>query len=123
MTTYHATVERDGRFWFVQVDGVGVTQARHLRELDSMTRDLIACAVEVDADAVEVDYDLRLPASVDAHLEEARRLRAESAEARSAAAEEVRAAARLLSEAGLTVRDIGQALGVSYQRVHQLLHA
>lgn len=34
---------------------------------------------------------------------------------------EVRQAARLLSEQGMSLRDVGAALGVSYQRAHQLL--
>lgn len=35
MKTYNAKVERDGRFWLVTVVGVGVTQARHLREVQA----------------------------------------------------------------------------------------
>jgi transposase-like protein len=33
----------------------------------------------------------------------------------------VRAAARELADAGLTMRDIGQLLGISYQRAQQLV--
>ena len=41
MASYKATATRDGRFWLVRVKGVGSTQARHLRELEAMTKDLI----------------------------------------------------------------------------------
>ncbi|MGI8872820.1 MAG: helix-turn-helix domain-containing protein [Egibacteraceae bacterium] len=60
---------------------------------------------------------LRLPQSVHDHLERARQLRHESAQANSAAASETRRAALQLREQGLPVRDIGQALGVSYQHL------
>jgi DNA-directed RNA polymerase specialized sigma24 family protein len=119
--TYKATVERDGRFWLVRVEGVGATQARHLRELDAMARDLVAVMTDLDADEVEVEYDFRLPGSVQDHLERAEQLRQESARANSASAAELRAAVRELADEGLTVRDIGQVLGMSYQRAHQLL--
>jgi len=36
-------------------------------------------------------------------------------------AEEARKAARELSENGVTLRDIGRLMGVSYQRAHQLV--
>ena len=119
--TYRATVERDGRFWLVRVEGVGVTQARHLRELEEMARDLIAVMTETDATTVEVDFDFVLAASVRQHLDRAAELRVESARANSAAAAEVRAAARELADDGLPQRDIGRLLGISHQRANQLL--
>lgn len=119
--TYRATVERDGRFWLVRVEGVGATQARHLRELDAMTRDLIAVMADVDPASVEIDFDFVLPDSVQAHLDRAAELREESSRANSAAAAEVRAAARELAERELPLRDIGRLLGVSHQRAQVLV--
>ncbi len=118
---YRATVERDGRFWLVRVPGVGVTQARHLREVDAMARDLVAVVTDVEPDVVELMWHVVLPEAVQAHLERASRLRNDAAAAQFQAAVEVRAAARALADTGLTLRDIGQALGVSYQRAHQLV--
>lgn len=120
--TYRATVERDGKFWLVRVDGVGATQARHLRELDSMATDLVAVMKDIDPADVHVDYEFVLPPSVREHLERAADLREQSARAQSDAAAELRAAVRELAASGLPVRDIGRLLGVSYQRVHQLVH-
>jgi hypothetical protein len=68
-----------------------------------------------------VDIDVELPSVVEAHLEAAIRLREEEATARARAAEESRAAARELRDSGLTVRELGIALGISYQRAQQLL--
>jgi hypothetical protein len=119
--TYRAVVERVGRFWAVDVEGVGPTQARNLRELETMTRDLIAVMTEQAPDSFEVTYDIRLPKAAREHLARAQELREQSARANTAAAAELRQAARTLSETGMTLRDIGQALGISYQRAHQLV--
>jgi hypothetical protein len=117
---YRTQVERDGQFWLIRVDGVGTTQARHLREVTAMAIDLI----EVMTGQTDVDADVayELPATVAAHLNRARRLREQSAETQTEAAAEARAAARELAAAGITMRDIGQLLGVSHQRAHQLTH-
>jgi Homeodomain-like domain len=121
MSKYKATVERDGRFWMVTVEGVGATQARRLGELEAMTVDLIE--VMTDDAHPDVDYDYRLPEEVDVHVQAAVRLRHEAAHAQSEAAVEIRAAAVNLHDQGIPLRDIGRLLGVSYQRAHQLVSA
>ncbi len=119
MASYEARVERGDRYWVVEVEGVAATQARHLRELEAMTTDLIA-VMTGDRHPV-VEYTFVLPESVQDHLTAAERLRASSAEAQAHAAAEVRAAARELHDRGVPVRDIGRVLGVSFQRAHQLI--
>ena len=121
MASYRATVTRDGRFWLVCVDGVGSTQARHLRELDAMAKDLIVVMTGNNEEDIVVDYDIRLPDDVAEHLRRSEELRAASAEAQAAAAAEIRSAARQLHEQGVALRDIGKVLGVSHQRAHQLV--
>jgi hypothetical protein len=121
MASYRATVTRDGRFWLVRVDGVGSTQARHLRELDTMAKDLITVMTGEPEPEIVVDYDIRLPAEVQDHLRRSEELRAASAEAQAAAAAEIRSAARQLHEQGVGLRDVGKVLGVSHQRAHQLV--
>lgn len=122
MVTYAATAERDGRFWLVHVPAVDRwTQARSLPEVEAMAKDLIAVMLEVDPESVRLDVEIRLPAAVQEHLEAAKRLRETAAEANSAAARESRAAARALADQGMTMRDIGAALGISHQRAAQLV--
>lgn len=122
MRTYKATAERDGRFWLVHVPEVErFTQARNLREVEPMARDLVAVMLDVDPDTIAIDLELQLPDDAQEHLANARRLRESAAEANSAAAKESRAAARALADQGLPLRDIGAALGVSHQRIAQLL--
>lgn len=119
---YTARVTRDGRFWLIHIHELDrVTQARHLREVEFMTRDLIAIMEQVEPDSFTVDIDIVIPESTSAHLRRAEELRAAEAEARAAAAAEVRAAAMDLKRDGVPLRDIGKLLGVSFQRAGQLV--
>lgn len=121
---YDVTVRRDGRFWYIDIPALdGATQARTLTEVDEMAKDYIALATGTPADRIEVAVTIELSADVRAHLAAASALREEEAHARSRAAEESRAAARALKSQGLTVREVGAALGISHQRAQQLVSA
>lgn|GEM_PF-370966 len=121
MSTYTALVSREGKFWHVEVPEIGrVTQARNINEVDDMARDLIAIMAGIERGSVELDVRIQLPDSVQAHLSEVERARDAEADARSHAATELRAAATELKNAGLSVRELGSVLGVSYQRASQL---
>lgn len=124
MKTYHANASRDGRFWLVHIPEIGqYTQGRNLAEVEPMARDLIALWLEIPADTVHVEVHVELPKDVRHHLELAAKHAADSAHAQAEAARERRLAARQLKAKGLTVRDIGAALGISYQRAQQLVSA
>jgi hypothetical protein len=123
MRTYRVNVERDGRFWLLRVPEVGVTQARHLREVDAMASDLIALMTEQEPSSFALDVHVVMPAPAKRHLERATRLRNKAKDSQAQAADELRAAARALAKSGMALRDIGQLLGVSYQRAHQLVSA
>lgn len=72
---------------------------------------------------VALDIDPRLPDSVQRHLDSARTFRRQESDARSAAVQETHAAAQELHSMGLALHQIGEVLGVSHQRVHQMLNA
>jgi hypothetical protein len=86
-----------------------------------MARDLISLMTDTDPAAVDLDVHITVPASVQDHLDRAEKLFTDARHANAEAAEEVRTAARLLRQDGLPLRDIGQLLGVSYQRAGQLV--
>jgi hypothetical protein len=120
--TYHAEVDRDGRYWHIRVPEVQrSTQARNLGEVDDMGRDLIALMEDVPADSFEFEWRLNLPDDIRTQLEHARTLREQAAREQAEAARLSRDAAQRLRARGLTLRDIGKALGVTFQRAKQLL--
>jgi hypothetical protein len=129
MTTYTAIASPDPeRGWLIRVPGLGSypedglpTWARSIPDIEPMARDLIAVYLDVPPDSFAVSTQVELPDSVRYHLELVAKLRQEAADAQAAAAEEYRRAAAELKASGLTVRDIGAALGISHQRVQQLV--
>ena len=122
LKTYHADVERDGKVWRVRVPKVQrTTQARNLREVEPMARDLIAIMDDIPADSFNVNVHITLPPDIAAELERSAALREEAARAQAQAAQLSRQAARHLRDHGLPLRDVGQALGVSFQRAKQLI--
>ena len=122
MTRYTVTAQRSGRWWALQCVEVpgALSQVARLDQAGQIA-EAIAFVAEVDEASVQIDLRPILPESVGEHLEAAARLRDEADGARSAAASQVRQAAGELAEAGLTMRDIGTVLNVSYQRAHQLV--
>jgi hypothetical protein len=125
MSTYQVEVRRGERWWVLSVPEIPAahSQARHLREVDEVARDLIAVLLDIPADSFDLDIRIELPDGVKARLQRAEQLRTEAAQAQNEAAAEVRAAAKELADQGLPLRDIGRALGISYQRAHQLVSA
>jgi hypothetical protein len=120
--TYTARVERGEQFWLVTVPEIGrTTQARTLREVEPMARDLIAVMEQVMPDSFHLVTDVVFPESPKMHWERAAHLRKAAAATQLQAAAEARAAARELAAMGLTVRDIGTVIGVSFQRAQQML--
>ena len=122
MAGYTARATRDGdRFWLVHVPEIDQwTQARRISEVEAMARDLVAVVRGVDPGEVELTVEITLPAEVTERLEHAAQLREQEAALRREAAEDVRVAAGALKQAGLSVREIGRVLGVSFQRAAQL---
>ncbi len=121
--TYRAVCERDGSWWFIQVPGVAgaFTQARRLDQVEVMTRDVVALLLEVDPASFDVFVEPVVPEPVRRSLDVARTLREDAERKQAQAARQTRDAARALADSGYTFRDVGAVLGVSYQRVAQLL--
>jgi len=123
-TRYPAIAEREGPWWVITVPDLDiVTQARRIDQIEHMARDLIAIWLEVDPDSFDVDITVHVPDAWRAEAEGVRQARAEAKRMEAQATERARAAARRLRAQGLPVRDVGAVLGVSPQRVSQLLKA
>ncbi|MER7249074.1 hypothetical protein [Kribbella sp. NPDC000426] len=126
MKTYDVTVERDGRWWMVAIPELdGLTQARRLDEVEQMAREYIAVTTDVPLSRVAVEVsgiaadgqDL-LQAKI---LVDGLRRRAKDLEA--LVGELTREVASTLTDASVPVRDVSSVLGISHQRVSQLVQA
>ncbi len=127
-TSYTVRYERDEAGWWVaQVKEApaAITQGRTIAEARRRIREALGLALDDDAAArrVELKDEVKLPADAQRALRQARaaraRLAAESKKAQNTTAKAVRT---LLKGMHLSVRDAGELIGISPQRVHQLAH-
>jgi len=137
-TTYVADVQQDeSGNWIARVPALrGVhTHARTLASLRSYLQDAIALWLEVerfdageaspylDRTSISVELRVELPAPVRRATDSAHRKRARARSAEADAAAATRVAARALVDFGLSLRDAAELLGLSHQRVDQLLRS
>jgi predicted RNase H-like HicB family nuclease len=123
---YSAKAIRSGDWWAITIPELqGVhSQARRLDQAQRMAREAIALFLDIPPDSFEVAVVPVLPPDVQADVDRARSVRGAADELqREAATATARAARELVKGTRLTVREAGQILGVSHQRVAQLLHS
>jgi predicted RNase H-like HicB family nuclease len=118
-----ATVERGTGWWVVEVPEIqGLhTQARRLDQVAAMVRDAASLLTGQPSESFNVELAVVLPEALSENLARRARAAAEAREAQAKASALTRESVRELAAEGLTSRDIGQLLGVSYQRAAQLL--
>lgn len=125
MTTYEATVIRDGKWWMVSIPAIdGLTQARRLSEATEMAREYIAASQDIALERVSVTLHFgpigglhNIEDRVATIVDERNR----AAELERAASTQSTELARDLAAVNVPVRDIGAILGISHQRAHQLI--
>lgn len=121
VSTYTATAHREGDWWVIDVEDVGVTQAKRLDQVEHMARDLVAAMRDVEMDDVAVEVLFKVDPELDGLIVATKSAVEQAREAQAKATEASHTTAVRLKTAGLSLRDIGELTGVSYQRVHQLL--
>ena len=124
--TYTARCQRAGDWWAISVPELrGVhTQARRLERVEAVVRDAIALFLNVRPDSFEIRIEPVLPRDLQKKVGRVRKVRGEAELLqRQAATVSAEVAADLVQRAHLTVRDAGRVLGLSHQRVAQLLSA
>jgi hypothetical protein len=120
VTGYTAIVERSAPGWSIYVPQVDRhTWAAHLREIEDMARDLVQVMTDEPIETIELSVEL--PAELRNPIADMISTRASADLAETAARDAQRNAASALRGAGAPLRDIAAALGVSHQRVHQIL--
>jgi DNA-directed RNA polymerase specialized sigma subunit len=127
---YHATLELDPHsgHWMADIEDHPVhTWGRSLGKVKQYAHEALACYLDVKVETVRGHLQFRqpqLPADVLQALDAADSARTESEQAAARASEAKAAAARaLVRDAHLSLRDAAEVLGLSHQRVQQLLAA
>lgn len=120
--TYTVTAKRWPRGWELHIEGVGVTQTASLATAEAIAREYIAFALDLgDETAFEVDVVPQLDKELAEQVRSARAQVKEAERQQREAAAKQREAARNLGRSGLSGREIATVLGVSAQRVSQLI--
>ena len=122
--SYRVEAVRSGDWWSITVPELsGVfSQAKRLDQVERSAREAIAMMLDIDEARVgSLEVDVTPPATVVELLKRLHNFVATANEATDAAAAARREAAQLLREEGLPIRDVGELIGVSHQRVSQIL--
>jgi predicted RNase H-like HicB family nuclease len=118
-----AVYERDpeGDAWLVHVKDIDgcQTYGRSLRQAEDRIRE--ALAVWLDRDADDLTITPEWPSDLVSVASEATRARSAASEAAERATSTMTKAAKRLDRMGLSRRDAADILGISHQRVQQLL--
>lgn len=126
---HHYTVEvtRDGRWWMVRVPEIDqLTQARRIGEVEEMARSLIAISTGSRLRDITIDIvSVNVPAVGDiaAVANDVRQLHTRARDFEAEAAAATIKYSRQMADAAIPVRDIAQLLGISPQRVSQLVNS
>jgi predicted RNase H-like HicB family nuclease len=124
VATYHVDIERDeSGAWIATVAGVAGahTYGRSLRQVRQRVREALSLWVD-DADGSELEFEVHLQRDARTALRRAssaRQATVEAAKASSATTND--AAVCLVRDCGLSLRDAAELLGLSHQRLQQLL--
>jgi hypothetical protein len=129
--SYEVRVWREDDWWLARVVGASpgadqaplnaLTQARSLTKIESMARDLIATVLDTNEADFEVELQYILPDDLREIVWQAKGARAWLDAAQDLWHERSTAAARALTSGGYSLREAAILLGMSHQRVDQLL--
>jgi hypothetical protein len=129
---YEVGAWRDEGWWLARVTAAtddadlaplnAMTQARSLSRIGDMARDLVATIPDAEGAEFEVDVDYVLPSVVAPLVDRARDARGLLEVASDLWHEQSAAAALVLTSEGYSLRETAVLLGMSHQRVDQILN-
>ena len=122
--SYRVEAVRSGDWWSITVPELsGVfSQAKRLDQVERNAREAIAMMLDIaEVDVGSLEVDVTPPGTAVEVLKRLEDFVATANEATDAATAARREAAQLLREEGLPIRDVGELIGVSHQRVSQIL--
>ena len=115
--------ERDeGDGWVATVKGVGAqTQGRTIQQAQERIREALSVLLDVEPAQLDLRHDIRLPSAARKALGAAAKASTRAKQEAMRADHATRGAAEALIKCGMSLRDAGTLLGISRQRVHQIL--
>ena len=121
--TCTARARRSANWWAIDVPELpGVySQARRLDRVEPMARDAIVLFLDVDPATLDVRVETSPPADLRRDVDAVGRLRAEADRLQAESSGTLRHLTHELLGRGLSVRDAAVILGISHQRVSQLV--
>lgn len=121
---FTSTAIRSGRVWVLQCDQVpgALSQVTRLDQAAEHQREAIAFVAEIPETMVDVEVIPQLDPAVAETINTAIGKRREAEELAASATRQMREVARSLTDEGHSLRDVGVILGVSFQRVGQLIN-
>jgi predicted RNase H-like HicB family nuclease len=125
MKRYTAIFERDeSGVWLARVPSIRGchTYGRTLEQARIRLREALGLWIDRPDQAL-IEEEIRLPAELRKAIQRSRHSRARAEREREHAQGETRAAAEALADEGVSLRDAGELLGLSHQRVQQLVKA
>lgn len=121
---YEYDITQEDGLWVIHIPELElVTQAAHLRDTDRMATSIIALDLNVSPKSILVSRSniIGLPKGAAEAVAEAVEARGRWNAAQEAASEVTLKAVHRLRACGISLRDTGYLLGLSHQRVAQLL--
>lgn len=124
LPAYSVVVTREDGLWVAIVDGLpaGATDVEKFEELDDVVRDMIAFLADIEPDTFWIDWRYRLGTQdltvLIENLREWEHLAEQAARHRDATR---RAVVESMRSAGLSYREIADVVGLSHQRIGQLV--
>lgn len=119
---YTVDVERSGRWWNLTFPDAAFvySQVRRLDQVEAAARRALALKLDVLPESFDVHVRMRLPGDLEQALATVAERRHGADIAQRDATDATRALIQSLSMQGYSVRDIGELIGLSPQRVSQL---
>jgi len=124
MTTYPVTATRVGDWWALEavVPQASVhSQTRRLDQVEATAREAVALALDEPPDSFDVSIAIEVPDDLGARIQSATELSRLAGDLQTLALQVKRNVAAELHAQGYSVRDSGSLLGVSSQRISQLI--
>ncbi|MGP3947185.1 type II toxin-antitoxin system HicB family antitoxin [Streptomyces sp. 7N604] len=124
MSAYRVIARRAGDWWALEVpDLPGVfSQAKRLEKADDAAREAIAVMLDVEPDKIEVQVEPVLSPAAREVLQEVEQAQQATRKAADEERRVMQRAAAVLTR-DLSQRDAGKIMGLSFQRVSQLLNS